>query len=182
MGELNDYSGEFNRHVKLEDFSKGTLVELLKLYGKLFMAVDGFWYLSVMQKVNEVMATACDLWVWEKQAKYEIQRINQLLNIKGDDIPAFFKYLQLSPFYCNLEYEMDIRAGNLGMMTITRCPTLEALEKEGKNREKTFCDFVETRIFNILAKHANPNLKVIPLKLPPRENKGDICCQWEFRI
>lgn len=182
MDELNDYSGAFNPQVKFEDFSKDTLVELLKLYSKLFVAVDGFWYLSVMQKVNEEMATDCDLWVWEKQGKYEIQRINQLLNIQGNHIPAFFKYLQLSPFYQNLGYEMDVLTDDLGVVTITHCQTLESLEKEGKHREDRFCDFVERRIFTSLAQRANADIKVTALKLPPRKSEDDVCCQWEFRI
>ena len=182
MSELRDYSGEFKPQVKFEDFSRSTLIELLKLYSKLFVAVDGFWYLSVMQKINEETATDCDLWVWEKQGKYEIQRINQVLNIKGNDIPAFFKYLQLSPFYRNLEYQMDIQDDNLGIVTVTHCQTLESLEKEGKNREGRFCDFVERRIFTSLAQRANPDIKVTALKLPPRKSKDDICCKWEFRI
>ena len=34
MGQLNDYSGKLIPNVKLEDFSKETLVELLKVYSQ----------------------------------------------------------------------------------------------------------------------------------------------------
>ncbi len=45
MSRLRDYSGQFNPNLKLEDFSKEVLVKLIKMYGRLYMAVDGFWYL-----------------------------------------------------------------------------------------------------------------------------------------
>jgi hypothetical protein len=28
----------------------------------------------------------------------------------------------------------------------------------------------------------NPRMKVTPTKLPPRKNKQDVACRWEFAI
>ncbi len=98
MNQLNDYSGKFIPNVKLEDFSKETLVELLKVYSKLYLSVDGFWYLSVKEKVNNDTALDCDLWVWERQIKSELKRIGKALNIKGDDVEAFLKIFQMTPW------------------------------------------------------------------------------------
>jgi len=36
--------------------------------------------------------------------------------------------------------------------------------------------------FQVGCRMFNPKMKAIPLKLPPRESKNDIACQWEFRI
>jgi hypothetical protein len=69
MSRLRDYSGQLNPNIKLEDFSKDVLAQMVKMYGKMYLAVDGFWYLSVKEKVNNDMALACDFWVWGKQCK-----------------------------------------------------------------------------------------------------------------
>jgi hypothetical protein len=182
LRRLEDYNGPLNPDIKLEDFSKDVLLKLLKTYGRLYLAIDGFWYLSVKEKVNNDMALACDLWVWERQCKNEIQRITKLLNIHGKDVISIFKFFQLSPWTWNLQYEMEIRNKNLGILTVVRCPTLEAMEKEGEEREKTFCKDVESTIFKMYVDYFNPQIGVQYLKLPPRKNKDEIACQWEFKM
>ncbi|GAG27580.1 unnamed protein product, partial [marine sediment metagenome] len=38
---------------QLEKLSKAELIELVRLYSKLFLAVDAFWYLAVKEIVDE---------------------------------------------------------------------------------------------------------------------------------
>ena len=75
----------------LEDLSKAELVELARLYARLFFAMDGFWYLAVKELVDEDMATAVDLWVWDKYARYEVRRLLPLLKLQNDDLTSFAK-------------------------------------------------------------------------------------------
>jgi hypothetical protein len=180
MDKLNDYSGKLIPNVNLEQFSKETLIKLIKTYGKLYLSVDGFWFLSVREKVNGDTALDCDLWVWEKQTKSELRRIGEILDIKGNDIEAFFKIFQMSPWTWNLEYEMELKDSTYGKMTIHKCPTLEALEKEGEGRDKTFCKAVEPIMMDFYAKNFNPKIRTNFLKIPPRKTKNEICCIWEF--
>ena len=182
MSKLRDYSGQLNPNIKVEDFSKDVLVKLVKMYSRLYLAIDGFWYLSVKEKVNNDMALACDLWVWRKQCKYEMGRITKLLNIQGKDVVSFLKTLQLTPWMLNLQYEIKVKKNNFGILTVIQCPTLEALEKEGEGRENTFCKDVESAIFNMYADCFTPQIEVNYLKLPPRKNKDEIACQWEFKM
>jgi hypothetical protein len=182
MRRLRDYSGQLNPKIKLENFSKDVLVKLLKMYSRLYLAIDGFWYLSVKEKVNNDMALACDFWVWGKQCKNEMERITQLLNIQGKDVSSFLKTLQLSPWMWNYQYEIEVKNSNFGILTVIQCPTLEALEKEGEGREKTFCKTVEAAIFKMYVDCFNPQIGVNYLKLPPRKSKDEIACQWEFKM
>lgn len=43
MGELQDYSGEYNPDVEFENFSKEALIRLLKAYQKVFVGALGIW-------------------------------------------------------------------------------------------------------------------------------------------
>ncbi|MBM4451789.1 MAG: hypothetical protein FJ013_03340 [Chloroflexi bacterium] len=182
MKELTDYSGEFNPKLKPEDLSKELLVDLLKLYGRLYRAVDGFWYLAVMDKVNEETATECDFAVWEQMAKYEVERINKISGVQGTDVPAFMKYLQLSPWAWNMEWDVELSDADSAVLTVTKCYTLEALEREGKGRDGSFCKEIETKMWDIWAAGLNPNIKFTYTKLPPRKSKDDICCQWKVEM
>ena len=53
--EKGDHLVDFT--VQLEELSKAELIELVQLYSKLFLAVDGFWYLAVNALVDEDTAT-----------------------------------------------------------------------------------------------------------------------------
>ena len=77
---------------------------------------------------------------------------------------------------------MDIKNDNHAILTVRTCPTLLSLEKEGKGRERQQCHLVCSKALGSNASYFNPNIKVTPPKLPPRESNDDICCQWEFRL
>lgn len=182
MKALEDYSGEFLPNLKLEDFSHDTLVKLLTLYSQLYIAMDGFWYLAVMERSSNKEALACDMRAWERMVNYEMKRITEGLNIRGNDVIAFMKALQITPWCQKMQYKIDIENENKATLTVTYCPTLDALEKEGKGREVQTCTVVEPWAMKQYASFFNPDMQVKCLKSPPRKNKDDICCQWAFRL
>ena len=180
MRNLADYSGQFLPNLKPNDFSPDTLANLLTLYAKLYMALDGFWYLTLKERVSNKEALACDKGTWEKLCKYEMVKITELLNIHGRDILTLMKAMQVTPWFQNTEHQIEITKQNTAMLTITRCSTLDALEKEGEGRENEICNMFEPIVFNRYASFFNPDIEVRCLKSPPRSSKDEICCQWEF--
>ncbi|MDY6881982.1 MAG: DUF6125 family protein [Desulfatiglans sp.] len=179
---LEDYSGEFNGTIEFEKFSREALVGLLKVYAKLYSAIDGFWYLSVKERIDDDEALACDMWVWNKAVKYELDRLVKVLKIEGKNVTSLMKALQMSPWFWVFKYNMDIDNDDHAILTITECPTLAALEKEGTGREKRICQVVEPMIFQEYADYFNPSIKVDYLEIPPRKNRNGICCRWEFTM
>jgi len=177
-----DYTGEYDPGISFESFSRDTLIELLKAYAKLYAAADGFWYLAVKEKFDNEAALDCDIKVWERGVKYELDRLTKPLKIQGDDVVALMKVFQISPWFQLMDYEVEFKSKDDAVFTVTSCPTLASLEKEGTGREESICNLVEPMIFRKYADYFNPTIEVIPLKVPPRENKGGICCQWEFRL
>ena len=179
---LRDYSGEFAPDLKLECFSRTTLIDLLKLYSRFYLAMDGFWYLSIKEKFGNAEALDRDLWVWKRGGKYEIERIVKLLKISGTDVLTFMKALQFLPWILQMAKEVDVKNKNHAILTITYCPILLALEKEGEGREEDICKIADRECFEQYAHFFDPNIEVTPLKLPPRQSKEEICCQWEFKL
>ena len=168
--------------VQLDGLSKAELVELVRLYSRLFLAVDGFWYLAVKELVGEDMATACDLWVWDRYSPYEINRLIQLRNIKGNDLKAFATTFSFSPWFSNLTYKFTQEAENKLTLTVLECPTLQALEGEGTGRENTICRQVDPELLQMYIQSFNPRGKAVPIELPPRTSGASICCRWQFII
>ena len=182
MKQLADYSGDFVPELQLTDLSHDALVKLVATYSRLVIALDGFWYLTVMAKHGNDEALACDIKTWDIMSKYEIKRVTQALNIRGKDVVSFMKAMQITPWAMNMRYKIDIADRNNATFTVTHCPTLDALEKEGKGREREICSNVTPQTFRNYASFFNPNILVKCIKAPPRKNKDDICCQWTFEL
>jgi hypothetical protein len=68
------------------------------------------------------------------------------------------------------------------VMTVTYCPTLDVLEKEGKGRQKTTCAIVEPEIMQHYASLFNPKMRAECLTPLPRQNRDDICCRWLIKL
>ena len=182
MTGLADYGGPLDAGLKYDDFSKELLLEALKAYGGYIRVLDGTWYLAVKRKMGDDLAFDCDRLVWDRMEVHDVEITRQIFNIKGDDVSAMLKCLQMSPWAWNLEHRVHLQEPNRGIWTVTRCPTLLALEREGEGRERRICGLIETELLQIRAHAINPKMKATPLRLPPRTNKDDVHCQWEFRI
>ena len=182
MSEMNDYSGEFKSDLTFKDFSPEFLGKLIGLYGKLYIAMDGFWYLGVKEHIDNETALKVDLWAWDKATRYELKRLTALAGIRGDGVDALLKLLQIVPWMQITEHEIEMESPKRGLLTVTRCATLEALEREGQGREKDICSTVDPAEHRSNAAFFNPNIKVEPLSLPPRKDREGICCKWEFTL
>jgi hypothetical protein len=179
---IKDYSGELISELEYRDFSKKALVGLVDLYAQFFRAIDGFWYLAVSKRFGNEAALDCDIEVWYQVCPYQMARLSRTMNIHGADVASAMKAIQLNPWLRLTDFSMEMDSDRRGILTVRRCPTLLALEKEGKGREGEICRRVDTRIFNDYARCFNPEIEANPLVLPPRKGPGEICCQWEFTL
>lgn len=132
MTEITDYSGKFDPKFSHDKLTKETLLKLLKANSEYILRIDGFWYLTVMNKWGNEKAWDCDVRVWEKAMLYETKTMSSLLNIHGDDVVAVMKAIQSSPWMWIRDYGIDIKNNNHAILTVWTCPTLLSLEKEGK--------------------------------------------------
>ena len=182
MAELADYSGKFDPQFNHDKLTKETLLKLLKTYNEYMLRIDGFWYLTVMDKWGNDEAFDCDVKVWEKAQLWEIKAMSSALNIHGDDVATVMKYIQVCPWMWIYTYDIDLKGPDHSLLTISHCPTLLSLEKEGTGREKLICQEMEPKVMAIIAHYFNPDIKVTGLRLPPRTDYTDICCQWEYKL
>ncbi len=84
-----------------------------------------------------------------------------------------------------LSYEMDLKSKYHGVITIHRCPAAdfyESLGEKGISILSRLCHEVEIPGFKALSDAVNSNIKMTNLKLPPRKDKTEVCCQWEFKL
>ncbi len=185
-GELDDYSGPFRPDLQMTDFSKEALVQLWQAGGKLYVGMDGLWYDMVKERYGEEAARELSDEIWLKRGASELEtrRVRKAMNIWGDDVASFLKFLQVDPgFAAIMDIKCELRDRNRGIATVIRCKVLEALEKQGDMSEVEYvCQHLEPIGFQAGVKQFNPKMKATPLKLPPRENRNEIACQWEYKL
>jgi len=184
MEELRDYRGEFKPDLKMEDFSKDALVRLWQAGGKLYLGLDGIWYSLIKERFGEQMALELDAEVWRRNTPLEVRRVREAMNIHGEDVAAVFKTYQCDPGVTGVaEIECELKNKNHGILTFKRCLSLEYFERHGETALQKFaCEVLDMKEIESYAHLFNPNIKVTPLKLPPRKSKDEIACQWEFKI
>lgn len=182
MSKLNDYSGEFKPDLKLSDLSGEALENLIRVYAKLYKALDGFWYLNVMDRHGNDEAMECDILVWERLASYEMDKIQKAFNITGGPLVRMMKAFQLSPWAWNLKSDFEMINEKHVIWRVLHCPTVAALERENKGREQSQCNYIEVKVNDAYAHYFDSRIKVNCLKAPPRQSKDDYFCRWEFKL
>lgn len=180
----DDYRGPFDPNLRYEDFSKEALIKLLVQYSSSYQMLLGAWYDVMRNKYGDKAAIECDIAQWMITGPMVARFVSKGLDIEGDDVEALFKRFQVDPgFPLGLfDIEWDLKNPNHGVFTVKKCRGLEFYEKEGKGFDYPLCHEVEPPTFTNTAHWTNPNIKVTPLKLPPRKSRDEIACQWEFKL
>jgi hypothetical protein len=166
----------------IQKFSKEELRTLLRTYAWLYMAVDGWWYLTVKEKLGPEAAMACDIQVWKSGTVIAADKLKKAMNLTGNDLNTAMMAFRVHPWFQNMEYDIEFPDRETAIMTIVTCKTLVALEKEGEGRDLTHCKSIQPVCVKPIAQHFNPAIEVRCLKLPPRKGPDEVCCRWEFTL
>jgi hypothetical protein len=180
----NSENGEatINISLELEDLQRDSLIGLVRLYSRLMMDIDGFWFLSMKDRVGNEEAIACDNWVWGKVVKKMLDDLAKLIGVQGRDVADFMTVIQATPLHYVVEEKMEAHDRNRATLTVTYCPTLAALEKEDAGRDTLHCKLACSVTRATHAKLFNPAMEVKCLTMPPRRDKQGIFCRWEYKI
>jgi hypothetical protein len=188
MPELDDYSGEFQPDMKLTDFSKEALIQLVRAAAKCYGAQTSYWYTAARELYGVETANKLQEHVWLKggASEAELRNVCAALKIEGHDVASYFKFIQMTPIDATMmDMDFNIIDANHGTLTVKRCYSLALWERLGEKEldlQKNICEVIDAKGFPLGGAWFNPRMKVTAIKLPPRRSKKDIACQWEFAI
>ena len=187
MEELKDYSGEFKPNLKMEEFSKEALIKLWHASGNMYTSQAQCWHDVIEERYGREVVEEIETEVWRRQSPKEVGICRRAMNIMGEDVASVLKHLQIDPgaggIWPEDGFELELKDKNTGILTIKNCVALNYLEKTGNRAyQKLACEVLDGEGFADAARVFNPNIKTTPLKLPPRESKDEIACQWEFEM
>ncbi|MCP4595986.1 DUF6125 family protein [Neptuniibacter sp.] len=192
MAELTDYSGdlmegEFSPEMVLENFSKETLIKLVRYISKLYVRLGGDHENAVERRWGAEAAHEVGDEAWMYHRSILRKWLQEVFDYQhGSDVEIYMKYHQINPAG-GLLYptKWEMISPTHAIYTILACDTLEYWEriKDDTNICRMCLDGgYEWKFFQAEAQAVNPKMKVTMLKSPPRQSEDEIACQWEFKI
>ena len=165
----------------LEDYSKETLIELVRMYAQNWQTLDSLWFSNVESECGLDTAVSIDLKNWESQAVIEAERIKKILGLEEGGLSSvltalsFMSWQLISPiFECEEESMKKV------VFYYPHCSVQEGREKRGKPEFP--CKRMKSILLSNLARTIEPKAKVKCMVCPPDPHPKDIWCKWELSI
>lgn len=176
-------TAEINGDAKIDyfDLSEGTLIELIKMYSKNVITIDGLWFINIEERFDLDTAIDIDIKVWERYGVTEARRLKRVLNIgEGGGIPALVKALNFQIWVPGMDYEFPEVTEKSVVFNVTDCTPQKARIRD--KRGEFPCKPVGVALFKKFAETIDPRLNMKCLVCPPDSHPENVWCSWEFRL
>ena len=176
---------ERNRPI-LETLTREELIELIGIYSKNWLAMDGFWFQSVERKLGMDEAMFHDVEIWKRFTVTEARRIKAFLKLEEHPgLEGLAKALQLR-FYGNInddtiEIAEDGKTGRQHLIyTMVDCRVQTARSRKGLEFHP--CKPVGVEEYSGFARTIDDRIRCRCLSCYPDITDAACCCKWVFRI
>jgi predicted small secreted protein len=167
--------------VKLENFSKAKLIEIIKMCAKNWLAHDGSWFLAIEEAYGLEEAIKFDTEAWRCFTVLEAQRIMETFDIsKKGGLKALAKALKYRMYaYLNEQDIIPVNEKKL-IFRMKQCRVQETRRRKKLNEFP--CKSVGIVEFSGFARTIDPRIKTKCIACPLDKHLRDFWCAWEFTI
>ncbi|WP_040197102.1 DUF6125 family protein [Candidatus Soleaferrea massiliensis] len=164
----------------LQAYSKEELIELIELYAKNWLAMDGVWFQSVEQKFGMDEAMEHDANAWRRFTVTEARRIKKFLRLEERaGIEGLRQALRLR-FYANINDDEILIDGNTLTYRTLHCRVQDA--RTGKGMELHPCREVGLIEYSGFAKVIDDRFTCEAVSCHPVVTDPDCACCWRFTL
>lgn len=164
----------------LEEMTKEQLIELLEIYSKNWLAMDGVWFQSVEDKLGMDEAMIHDANAWKRFTVIEAKRIKDFLHLPDScGLEGLAKALELRFYGCINNYEIRLEDNKLYFANID-CRVQRARER--KQMPFHPCKTVSVIEYEGFATAIDPRIKCKCISCYPEVTDKNVCCSWLFYI
>ncbi|MCR4689094.1 MAG: DUF6125 family protein [Saccharofermentans sp.] len=165
----------------LNELSKQQLIELVEIYSKNLIAMDGVWFQSIEKKDGMDAAMLHDAAAWERFTVIEARRIKQFLDLPDrpglEGLEKALKYR----FYANLNESDIVYPDEYTLIyTMKKCRVQTARERKGMPFHP--CKPVGVIEYRDFAKTIDDRITCRCLSCYPEVTDPSCCCKWEFSL
>lgn len=167
-----------NNLENLSAFSKDELIELIEVYSKNWLAMDGVWFQSVERKLGMDEAMFHDAEAWKRFTVIEAKRIKEFLKLPDNSgIDGLAKALKLR-FYANINEDKIEIDGNSLTYTSVNCRVQRARERKGMPFHP--CKSVGIFEYSGFAETIDSRFVCECISCHPDITDNSCCCKWKF--
>lgn len=165
----------------LSSFSKSELIELIEIYSKNWLAMDGVWFQSVEQKLGMDEAMYHDEQAWKRFTVIEARRIKAFLKLSDNSgAEGLEKALRLR-FYANINRDsIEIVNNETLIYTVSDCRVQSARMR--KNMPLHPCKSVGIIEYTDFAKAIDSRFTCECISCYPDVTDDSCCCKWKFTL
>ena len=169
-----------NNYNNLSSYTKDELIELIEIYSKNWLAMDGVWFQSIERKLGMEEAMYHDLEAWKRYTVIEARRIKEFLKLEEHPgLDGLAKALGLR-FYANInEDQIEIDRNTLTYTSI-HCRVQRARERKGMPFHP--CKTVGIVEYSEFAKAMDDRLTCECVSCYPDITDDSCCCKWKFTL
>ena len=164
----------------LNELSKEQLIELIDIYSKNWLAMDGVWFQSIERKNGMDEAMYHDAEAWKRFTVTEARRIKSFLKLDDNSgVEGLKKALSLR-FYANINEDKIEIEGNTLTYTAVDCRVQTA--RASKGMEFHPCKSVGIIEYSGFAKVIDERFECECVSCYPDITDDTCCCKWRFTL
>lgn len=164
----------------LMGLSKEALIELIEIYAKNWLALDGVWFQSVERKNGMEEAMYHDTEAWKRFTVIEAGRIKTFMNLPDrSGTEGLARALQFRFYACLNESEIVKDEKSL-IYRVTECRVQTARRRKGMRFHP--CKTVGIEEYAGFARVIDDRFRCECLSCYPDVTDSGVCCAWRFTL
>ena len=164
----------------LETLSREELIELIGLYSKNWLAMDGVWFQSIERKLGMDEAMYHDAEAWRRFTVIEAKRIKACLKLpEHAGIEGLARALKLR-FYAHINEDRVEISGNTLTYTAVDCRVQTARQRKGMPFHP--CKSVGRIEYTGFAQTIDDRFTCECVSCYPEITDATCCCKWRFTL
>lgn len=166
--------------LNLSQYSKEELIELITLYSKNWLAMDGVWFQSVERELGMDAAMQHDAEAWRRFTVIEAKRIKEFLKLpEHAGLEGLAKALQLR-FYAHINRDDIEIVGDTLTYTAIDCRVQTARKRKGMALHP--CKSVGLVEYTGFAQTIDDRFTCECVSCYPDITDASCCCKWLFTL
>lgn len=167
-------------HENLEGLTKEQLMELIEIYSKNWLAMDGLWFQAFEGKYGMDEAMETDIDVWRKFTVIEAKKIKKFLGLgEHPGLEGLAKALSLR-LYANVNKDEITIEGNTLTYRMLECRVQHA--RSSKGMEFHPCKSVGIVEYQGFAKTIDDRIECQCISCFPEVTDQTCHCSWKFTL
>lgn len=168
------------KNENLQNMTREQLEELIQIYCKNWLAMDGVWFQSVERKFGMEEAMEHDVAIWKQFTVIEAKKIKEFLKLpERAGLDGLEKALGLR-LYANINRDEIVREGNKLVYRTLDCRVQTARSRKGMEWHP--CKSVGEVEYSGFAKVIDDRITCRALSCYPEISDQTCACAWEFTL